>query len=587
MSGLLLAGAAWLPFLAALAAKATLVLGVAALAAALLGRASAAVRHLVWLVGIVGVLALPVFSLLLPRWEVPVLPAAPSASPASPLVSTPLDVPAAVPMATRSSAIGGAAGAGPVGAPAEARTAWLPRATVLLAMGGVVAGLAWLALGFWGVARLGRRAEVVRDAEWLHAVHDAAERLGLRRPVLLLRARGAVMPATGGILWPAVVLPEKADAWPHDRRHAVLAHELAHVKRFDCLTQALAQVACALFWWHPAVWYAARRLRVERERACDDLVLGMGTRASDYASHLLEIARSHRGSRMAAPALVSMARPSHLESRLLWVLDAARRRGAPSPRATLLTVLAAGLLVLPLAAFRPTEASARPASDIVDAREKKGAADEETPGSSKKGGHSVPALADARTGAHAEAHAVAPDTVPEDSLELLIAMHALGVDAAYVRELREAGYDGLSAGQLVELRATGVTGPYAGEMNAAGWGRLSPGDLARLGAVGVTTAWLEEMRGAGVRPATPEAATELRALGVDAAYIRSLEGVGLTGLSGELLGELRAHHVDADYVRELRAAGFAELTPEQLVRLRASGVDGELIQSRRRSPARP
>jgi hypothetical protein len=73
--------------------------------------------------------------------------------------------------------------------------------------------------------------------------------------------------------------PATADAWPEDRRRAVLAHELAHVKRFDCLTQALAQLACILFWWHPAVWYAARRLRVERERACDDLVLGAGARA--------------------------------------------------------------------------------------------------------------------------------------------------------------------------------------------------------------------------------------------------------------------------------------------------------------------
>ncbi|HEX6037031.1 M56 family metallopeptidase [Longimicrobium sp.] len=646
MNGILPPGAEWLPFLAALAAKATLVLALTALAAALLWRASAAARHLVWLTGIVGVLALPAFSLLLPRWEVPVLPAASSAS-------------------TPSLAEG--ASAGRIGAPEtvvprpavmevpaeiasadapQGRTAWMARAAALLVLGGVAAGLGWLAMGFWGVARLGRRAEVVRDAEWLHAVHESAARLGLRRPVLLLRARGAVMPATGGIVWPSVVIPSGADAWPHDRRRAVLAHELAHVKRFDCLTQALAQVACALFWWHPAVWYAARRLRVERERACDDLVLGTGTRASDYASHLLEIARTHRGSRMAAPALVSMARPSHLESRLLWVLDAARSRGAPSPRATLLTVLAAGLLVLPLSALRPTEASARPASARADGTGKDGA-EKTKPDAGKKEG--IGALAELRVQAHAEASAsarAAADTFPDDSLETLIALRALGVDDAYVRDLRAAGYDNLSARELVELAATDVTGAYAGEMNAAGWGRLTPDQLQALGAVGVTTAWLGEMRAAGIRPATADDAAELRALdvtaayvreleraglrdlapallgvlrasgvdaafiaemraaglrdldaetlaqlgalGVDARYIRSLEEVGLRGLTAGELTELRGHHVDADYVREVRAAGFADLTADQLVRLRASGVDRELINSRRgQQPARP
>ena len=84
----------------------------------------------------------------------------------------------------------------------------------------------------------------------------------------------------------------KSAGWPTDRRRDVLLHELAHVKRLDCLTQALAQVACALYWFNPRHGSRARRMRVERERACDDLVLGAGTRASDYAGHLLEMAQA-------------------------------------------------------------------------------------------------------------------------------------------------------------------------------------------------------------------------------------------------------------------------------------------------------
>jgi len=79
-------------------------------------------------------------------------------------------------------------------------------------------------------------------------------------------------------------------------------------------------VACALYWPHPGVWMVARRLRIERELACDDRVLTAGTQPRDYAGHLLEIAYSLGGGR--APALaVTMARPRQLEGRMLAVLD--------------------------------------------------------------------------------------------------------------------------------------------------------------------------------------------------------------------------------------------------------------------------
>jgi beta-lactamase regulating signal transducer with metallopeptidase domain len=106
----------------------------------------------------------------------------------------------------------------------------------------------------------------------------------------------------------------------------VLLHELAHVKRWDWLTQLAARLACALYWWHPLAWVAARRLREERELACDDLVLAHGTVASTYAADLLEIARVFRVSPASALAGVAMARRSQLAGRLLAVLDAARSR---------------------------------------------------------------------------------------------------------------------------------------------------------------------------------------------------------------------------------------------------------------------
>ncbi len=132
-----------------------------------------------------------------------------------------------------------------------------------------------------------------------------------------------------GLLRPAVVLPEDAEGWSVEQRRAVLTHELGHVKRHDCLTQALAQVACAVYWFHPLAWVAAWRLRVERERACDDLVLRAGASGPDYADHLLQLARGARAAAGPAWAL-AMARPSQLEGRLLAILDPSLDRRGPT-----------------------------------------------------------------------------------------------------------------------------------------------------------------------------------------------------------------------------------------------------------------
>jgi beta-lactamase regulating signal transducer with metallopeptidase domain len=85
---------------------------------------------------------------------------------------------------------------------------------------------------------------------------------------------------TIGILRPVILLPADAVSWPVERRALVLAHELAHVGRFDTLTQLMAQVAVALFWFDPLLWLAARRMGVEREFACDDAGLREGSAPS-------------------------------------------------------------------------------------------------------------------------------------------------------------------------------------------------------------------------------------------------------------------------------------------------------------------
>ena len=157
---------------------------------------------------------------------------------------------------------------------------------------------------------------------------------------------------TWGLLRPVVLLPSEADRWPRDRLHDVLLHELAHVRRLDSLTQAIALVACALYWFNPLAWLAARQMRHGAGAGLRRCGPRRGVRPSDYAGHLLELARRLRSARVVSFATVSMARPSQLEGRLLAILDPSRRRSPISRRIVGLGVIASAAMMLPLASIR-------------------------------------------------------------------------------------------------------------------------------------------------------------------------------------------------------------------------------------------
>jgi beta-lactamase regulating signal transducer with metallopeptidase domain len=205
-----------------------------------------------------------------------------------------------------------------------------------------------LAIGTWRVNQLSREGVRVEDGVWLSLTQRLANRLGVTRPLILLRGERLAVPVTWGIVYPAVLLPQDADTWTEERRRFVLVHEMAHVKRFDALTQLLAQLALAVFWFDPLVWVAAHQMRMEREHACDDYVLRDGTAPSLYAGELLEMVRSigtptHD---RAAPAFaaLAMARRSEFEGRMLAILDPRLDRKSLHKRGTLMTAVIVALL---------------------------------------------------------------------------------------------------------------------------------------------------------------------------------------------------------------------------------------------------
>ena len=281
----------------------------------LMRHAAAAARHLVLALALASALLLPALELIVPGWEVPLLPTtalgapgmiAPSASAAVPtlaatgepgtlvastldaatrtpptagvqLVSTPpvIDLIDTLPVrlgASRPAITTTTVKQAPVGSGAallrEDGARW-PAWVILLWATGTVLILLRLLTSALGLSRLRRRAAPVADASWLALAQRHAHKLGIVRPVTLLQGDSATVPVTWGIIYPAILLPAGAETWSSERRSTVLLHELAHVRRVDAFTQLVAQVACAVYWFNPLVWMTAWRMRVERERACD------------------------------------------------------------------------------------------------------------------------------------------------------------------------------------------------------------------------------------------------------------------------------------------------------------------------------
>jgi beta-lactamase regulating signal transducer with metallopeptidase domain len=350
------------------AGKSILVLAAAGLATLGLRQAAAATRHLVWCLALCGTLLLPLLALATPGWAWPLLPArgartvppplASAAAPSPGLMPQPLPValvPESAPRARPRSAGPVAASASlpppppePGGISALAPSSWLMTVWATVASAVLTLPL----MGRLAVRRLQRRAQPMEDGEWVDLLHDLTAQLGVSPRVTLLRSHQALVPMTWGWLRPVVLLPAGADSWPAVRRRDVLAHELAHIHRRDFLTQTLAQLACAVYWFNPLAWTAARRLRTERERACDDIVLTAGARASEYAEHLLDLARSLRSRHRHSLAALAMARPSQLEGRLLAILDERAPRRGVTRRAVMLGLLTLATVTLPLSLVR-------------------------------------------------------------------------------------------------------------------------------------------------------------------------------------------------------------------------------------------
>lgn len=220
----------------------------------------------------------------------------------------------------------------------------------------------WLAVGLFTVARIVRRAEPLTEAEWTTPLFEIADRLSLDDAPRLVASDAIAMPFACGLRTPTIVLPASSATWSAEQRTAVLLHEMAHIKRRDIVGHTVGRFACALYWFHPLVWTAAKRLRAESERACDDLALLCGARPSDYAEHLLDIVARVKHNTTPSVAL-AMATRSEFEGRMLAILDPALRRVAPSRKQSWSLVASVAMVAVVIGISAPVSSVAATAPD--------------------------------------------------------------------------------------------------------------------------------------------------------------------------------------------------------------------------------
>ena len=356
--------------------KATILLMLVAGACQLLRRQSASLRHMLWTMAMVGLIAIPLVTTFAPaslRWRVlPVLNApAPGLreSATRPQPSSQLATPRPDSKRTGPEIATAAADARATdtdGQPVAPRLSWRGTLLLLWAFGAALLLTRFLA-ALVAVRRIARRATEITDERWHAAADRAARSLGVVTVPELRQSDDVAMPFACGLVRPIIVIPSAAVDWTAEHRDAVLMHELAHVSRGDLTMNAVSHLVRAVYWFHPLAWLAAYRLRVEGERACDDAVLRAGALPSNYAEHLLNIVRSV--GRSVPSVALAMARKSDFEGRLLAILEPGMSRSRLSRPRTAAIAAAFLVFVTPLAAMAPAPAASPAAFDAATAPE--------------------------------------------------------------------------------------------------------------------------------------------------------------------------------------------------------------------------
>ncbi|HEX4964734.1 MAG TPA: M56 family metallopeptidase [Thermoanaerobaculia bacterium] len=494
-----------------------------------------------------------------------------------------------------------------------------------------LAGVALLSiyhLGGWRQARRLTRTGRPLKGNLEATVHGLANRLGISRAVRLLESAAVPVPAVIGWLRPVILVPASTLAGLAPRQlEAVLAHELAHVRRHDYLVNLLQAAVETLLFYHPAVWWVSSQVRRERENCCDDLAVAVCGDRLGYARALVDL----EGLR--SPRLAMAADGGSLRDRVR------RLAGVPEgrPRRSWMAgVLALSLLPAGLT-FNVARGTAGPNEPAGGGREAAAASSQGREGtwsatrkgdrvqlemsmSWSGGGHhhswsngedyllrDLPGLGtgpDVRFELRRDAGsfrfegkfwgnagsgtftfagnpgypremAALGYTVTEDRL-LEMATH--DVSLAFVREIHEAGYRDAALDKLVEIRIHGVSPQFIRELSALGYRDLPADQLVQFRIHSVSPELVRSLAESGYRKLPADQIVEFQIHGVSPEYVRGLAASGYRGVPADDLVQFRIHGISPQFVKELADAGYPSVAADDLVQFKIHGIDGGFVR---------
>jgi uncharacterized protein (TIGR03435 family) len=223
---------------------------------------------------------------------------------------------------------------------------WLPAVLAIVWMAGFIAVILTWFVRWRQISGLIRNAVPLHEGREVEALQRVQHSSGIRKQIRMLLSRTMLEPGIFGMLSPVLVWPKGiSEHLENPHLEAILAHELWHVRRRDNLAAAMHMMVEAIFWFHPLVWWLGARLVDERERACDEEVLELGSEREIYAESILKVCEFCVGSPLACVAGVTGA---DLKKRMVHIMSEHVVRKLAFSKKLLLSAIAATALVAPL-----------------------------------------------------------------------------------------------------------------------------------------------------------------------------------------------------------------------------------------------
>ena len=419
--------------------------------------------------------------------------------------------------------------------------------------------------------------------------------MGLDRVIQYCECHGLDAPAVLGWFRPVVLLPVRALTGLSEQQiEAVIAHELAHIRRLDCFVNLFQIAAETLLFYHPAVWWVSQGIRAERENCCDDEAISLCGDAVNYA-RALTLMEEWR----TAPRLMMAANRSPLAQRVVRVLGwegargGTRVAGLAASFVCLVGALLAGHAFLGVAhaalGAGTSQRQEQGSGSVIVVRPEPAAAKERTAQAPKPSGT---AAAKTQTNKNKDQQTASDDLNKKQSyldameaagfknltVDELIAMKIQGVTPEYVREIHELGFEP-TPDELVGMRVQGITSEYVREMRAFD-SHLNIDELIGMKVQGVTPEYIREFHDLGLQPSADDL-IGLKVQGVTPGYVKEMRATGLKPNTDELIG-MKVQGITPEYVKSIEAAGFRDLDCDELIGAKVQGITPEFIEKARK-----